>query len=77
MKSQKYKLLILLALAFSSCDNSLDLNPLDQISSSTFWKTKSDFDKCPVVVAHQFKNNFANFLFLLHFSRDNFHFSLL
>lgn len=45
MKSQKYKLFILLALAFSSCDNSLDLNPLDQISTSTFWKTKSDFDK--------------------------------
>ncbi|ACT93094.1 RagB/SusD family nutrient uptake outer membrane protein [Dyadobacter fermentans] len=45
MKSQKYKLFMLLALAFSSCDNSLDLNPLDQISTSTFWKTKSDFDK--------------------------------
>lgn len=45
MKSQKIKLFMLLALAFSSCNDNLDLNPLDQISSSTFWKTKGDFDK--------------------------------
>ncbi|MCF2498274.1 RagB/SusD family nutrient uptake outer membrane protein [Dyadobacter chenhuakuii] len=45
MKSQKLKLFVLLTLAFSACNDSLDLNPLDQISASTFWKTKGDFDK--------------------------------
>lgn len=43
MKRQTLSLWVLLAL--SSCTQSLDLNPLDQISSATFWKTKGDFDK--------------------------------
>lgn len=47
MKTNKY---ILFALVFSmtsllmSCNKVLDLNPTDQLSSSTFWKTKSDAD---------------------------------
>ena len=45
MKSHKFKLFLLLSLALSACNDSLELNPLDQISSSTFWKTKGDFDK--------------------------------
>lgn len=37
--------ILLAALGFSGCKKTLDLNPLDQISTATFWKTKSDFDK--------------------------------
>jgi hypothetical protein len=33
------------ALSLSACKKTLDLNPLDQISTATFWKSKSDFDK--------------------------------
>ncbi len=44
VKKHSFKIFVLVALALGSC-NDLDLNPLDQISSATFWKTKGDFDK--------------------------------
>ncbi|MGV3585365.1 MAG: RagB/SusD family nutrient uptake outer membrane protein [Adhaeribacter sp.] len=41
----KYSSLSLFLLVGSSCEKDfLEKNPLDQISSSTFWKTKADFD---------------------------------
>ena len=45
----KKKIILLLALsftagAFTSCDEFLDKNPLDQISSETFWKSEKDVE---------------------------------
>lgn len=37
--------LLLTSLAFSGCKDTLDLNPLDQISTGIFYKSKGDFDK--------------------------------
>ena len=45
MKTHLTLFILLLTLVVSACKQSLDLNPLDQISSSTFWKSKADFDK--------------------------------
>lgn len=44
MKSYIFSLIVIVSITLSACQKSLDLNPLDQISSTTFWKTKSDFD---------------------------------
>jgi starch-binding outer membrane protein, SusD/RagB family len=43
---KKYLLLIapFMAIILMSCNSILDLNPTDQISSGSFWKTKSDAD---------------------------------
>lgn len=38
------------ALSLGSCKKALDLNPLDQISSETFWKSKGDFNKALAAV---------------------------
>src|SRR5450759_3462920 len=35
---------VLFLLASTACKDYLQLDPLDQISSATFWKTKADFD---------------------------------
>jgi len=42
MTIKKYTCTIYLVLAvmITACTNSLDQNPLDQISSSNFWKSK-------------------------------------
>jgi len=47
MTIKKYTCTIYLVLAvmITACTNSLDQNPLDQISSSNFWKSKGDFDQ--------------------------------
>ena len=44
MKSCKILIIILSIMALSGCEDYLDKQPLDQISSSTFWKTKADFE---------------------------------
>lgn len=38
------KLIVVFILAVTACEDFLQLDPLDQVSSSTFWKTKADFD---------------------------------
>ncbi len=45
MKNHFYKIFIIISVVLSSCTNQLDILPTDQISSATFWKSKSDFDK--------------------------------
>ena len=45
MKNIKYILSFLCAVIFSSCSDYLDKQPLDELSSSTFWKTEADADK--------------------------------
>jgi hypothetical protein len=50
MKTKLYISLLLAAFSFAACKKTLDLNPLDQISSTTFWKSKSDFDKALAAV---------------------------
>lgn len=45
MKNNIFSIIAILIVSLSACNKSLDLNPLDQISSDNFWKTKSDFDK--------------------------------
>lgn len=45
MKNRIILTITIAALAFCGCKKALDLNPLDQISTATFWKSKSDFDK--------------------------------
>lgn len=44
MKRYIIPFFVISILLLSGCDNYLDKNPLDQISSSTFWKSKTDFD---------------------------------
>jgi hypothetical protein len=44
MKRYKILIAILSVIALSGCADYLDKQPLDKISSSTFWQTKSDFD---------------------------------
>jgi hypothetical protein len=44
MKGNKILIIVLSTLLFSGCEDYLDRQPLDKISSSTFWQTKSDFD---------------------------------
>jgi hypothetical protein len=45
MKNQKLIIIFIIALTLGACKKTLDLNPLDQISTATFWKSKGDFDK--------------------------------
>jgi hypothetical protein len=45
MKTKILITILITGLFFGSCKKALDLNPLDQISTPTFWKSKSDFDK--------------------------------
>lgn len=44
MKKFILPIIITSILALSACEKYLDRNPLDQISSGTFWKSKSDFN---------------------------------
>lgn len=44
MKSKKVLISLFSLQLFCACSGFLDRNPLDQPSSATFWKTKSDFD---------------------------------
>jgi len=44
MKRYILQIIVISSLFLSGCADYLDKNPLDQISSSTFWKTKTDFD---------------------------------
>ncbi|MDB5110066.1 MAG: carbohydrate-binding protein SusD [Mucilaginibacter sp.] len=44
MKNRILTIILITAFILSSCKKALDLNPLDQISTTTFWKSKSDFD---------------------------------
>lgn len=44
MKKYIIPIIVISILVLSGCENYLDKNPLDQISSSTFWKSKTDFD---------------------------------
>lgn len=45
MKNRILTIIFITAFILSACKKTLDLNPLDQISSATFWKSKGDFDK--------------------------------
>jgi hypothetical protein len=45
MKTKIIIILFFAALSLSACKKTLDLYPLDQIASATFWKSKGDFDK--------------------------------
>lgn len=42
--------ILLTTLAFGACKKALDLNPLDQIATTDFYKTKADFDKALAAV---------------------------
>jgi len=44
MKTKLYITLFIGAFSLAACKKTLELNPLDQISSATFWKSKGDFD---------------------------------
>jgi hypothetical protein len=48
MKNKIITLICLAAVSLGACKKSLELNPLDQISDATFWKSKGDFDKALV-----------------------------
>jgi len=50
MKTRKIIIILFVVLAISSCKKTLELNPLDQIASSTFYKSKGDFDKALAAV---------------------------
>jgi hypothetical protein len=50
MKTKLYILFFLTVFSITACKKTLDLNPLDQISSSTFWKSRADFDKALAAV---------------------------
>ncbi|WP_158797588.1 RagB/SusD family nutrient uptake outer membrane protein [Pedobacter sp. L105] len=50
MKTKLFITLFITGLILSSCKKALDLNPLDQISTATFWKSKGDFDKALTAV---------------------------
>jgi hypothetical protein len=45
MKRYTITIFVLSIVVFGGCEGYLDRNPLDQISSTQFWKTKDDFDK--------------------------------
>ncbi|WP_316777648.1 RagB/SusD family nutrient uptake outer membrane protein [Pedobacter antarcticus] len=45
MKARIIITILITSLAFSGCKKTLDLNPLDQISTDNFYKSKGDFDK--------------------------------
>lgn len=55
MKTRNIITILIAALAFSSCKKTLDLNPLDQISTATFYKSKGDFDKALAAVYSSFQ----------------------
>lgn len=50
MKTKLYIIILSAAFSLVACKKTLDLNPLDQISSTTFWKSKGDFDKALAAV---------------------------
>ena len=50
MKTKLYISLFFVAFSLAACKKTLDLNPLDQISSATFWQSKGDFDKALAAV---------------------------
>ena len=50
MKRCIYLLSFISIFILSSCSNFLDMNPLDQISDPTFWKSKDDFDNALTAV---------------------------
>lgn len=45
-----------LAAGFTSCDDFLDKQPLDKVSSTTFWQTTKDADKALTAVYASFRN---------------------
>jgi hypothetical protein len=45
MKTRILTTIFITSLILSACKKTLDLNPQDQISTATFWKSKGDFDK--------------------------------
>ncbi|GAB3664842.1 RagB/SusD family nutrient uptake outer membrane protein [Echinicola sediminis] len=58
MKTIRKNIFILLALAgLASCEGFLDKNPTDQLSSSLFWKSKSDFDNALTAIYGSIQNN--------------------
>jgi hypothetical protein len=50
MKTKIIIIIFFAAFGLSACKKTLDLNPLDQISGATFWKSKGDFDKALAAV---------------------------
>jgi hypothetical protein len=44
MKTHKIVIIVLSLIFLSGCTDYLDKQPLDQISSTTYWRTKKDFD---------------------------------
>lgn len=57
MKTIRKNIFILLALAvLAGCEGFLDKNPTDQLSSSLFWKSKSDFDNAMTAIYGTIQN---------------------
>jgi len=50
MKNRIITTILITSLFLGACKKTLDLNPLDQISTSTFYKTRGDFDKALAAV---------------------------
>ncbi len=50
MKRCIYLLSVIFISILSSCSDFLDMNPLDQVSDATFWKSKDDFDNALTAV---------------------------
>lgn len=48
--------IVVLAATFTSCEDFLDKQPLDKVSSTTFWKTTKDADKALTAVYASFRN---------------------
>lgn len=59
--SSKSSIILLIALFFVSCEEFLDKNPLDQISSPTFWVTQNDADLALAGCYSRLNRNSFNF----------------
>jgi len=55
MKTKLITTLVASALLLASCNSKLDLNPLDQISTTNFYKSKNDFEKSLAAVYASFQ----------------------
>jgi hypothetical protein len=43
----------MICMMLTSCNDTLDLNPLDKISTATFWNKKADFDQALTAIYGQ------------------------
>ncbi|WP_186758042.1 RagB/SusD family nutrient uptake outer membrane protein [Echinicola salinicaeni] len=58
---KKYTLIILSMTLMAGCEGFLDKNPTDQLSSSLFWKSKSDFDNALTAIYGTIQNSMYSF----------------